>query len=184
LPPRLDRQGARPPVGPTSSYCQDSGKQQRAFAPRQRRCLLKGCEARFRAAHPLARYCSETCQQAARRWTLWRANRRYRRSAPGKTCRREQCRRRRERCRRLESRSTAGEAMREGYQEAAAEKNFSCSRPGCYECFTSDPRSPLKKFCNHVCRRALRHVLLREARWRRRFARAFRFPPPPFPRRC
>lgn len=171
-------------MGPTSAYSPPSGKQHRASTPRQRRCLLKGCEARFRAAHPLARYCSEDCQQAARRWSVWRANRRYRRSEQGKACRREQCRRRRQRCRERESRSAACDAEREGYQEADAEKKISCSRPGCYECFAPDPRSPLQKFCSRVCYRALRRVLLREARWRRRFARSARSRSRPISRRC
>lgn len=145
--------------------------------PRQRRCLLKGCEARFRAAHPLARYCSEDCQQAARRWSLWRANRRYRRSEQGKACRREQCRRRRQRCREREYHRAARHAGCEGYQDLDAEKKIPCLRPGCYERFATSARSPLKKFCSHACRRALRRVLLREARWRRRFARGGRSRP-------
>jgi hypothetical protein len=171
-------------VGPTSAYSEDAGKQHRVSAPRQRRCLLKGCEAWFRARHPLTRYCSTSCGQAARRWTQWRANRRYRQTAQGKACRREQCRRRRERCRRRENGLAAGTAGREGYQEAGAEKKISCTRPGCYECFAPDLRSPLKKFCNHACWRALRRVLLREARWRRRFARLAYSLPPPFPGGC
>ncbi len=167
MPPRLDRQGAKPPVGPTSFYWEASGMQHRAPAPRRRRCLLKGCEAWFRGGHPLARYCSEACRKAARRWTQWRANRRYRRSEEGKACRCEQSRRRRKRRRQPERESPARDAT-EGYQEAAAAEKSSCSRPGCYQCFPKTSRSPLQKFCSHVCRRALRRVLEREARWRRR----------------
>ncbi len=160
--------GARPPVGPTSAYSKDSVKQHRVAIPRQRRCLLKGCEAWFRSVHPLARYCSGTCQKAARRWTQCRANRRYRRSEQGKECRREQCQRRRQR----DNSSTTDEAMgREGYQEADEQKKLCCSRPGCYEYFAAAPRSPLKKFCSRLCCRALRRVLQREARWRGRWER-------------
>jgi len=168
LPPRLDRQGAPPPVGPRPAYSTDAAQQECGPSPRHRQCLLKGCEAWFRSVHPLARYCSESCQRAARHWSQWRANRRYRRSEQGKACRREQCRRRRERCREPNERPTCEAAEREGYQEAEAQKKISCSRPGCYECFAETPRSPLKKFCSHVCRRALRRVREREARWRRR----------------
>lgn len=171
MPPRLDLQGARSPVGPTSAYSPPREKQHCASRPRQRRCLLKGCEASFGASHPLARYCSEACQQAARRWTRWRANRRYRRSEQGKACRREQCRRRRQRCRDRESRLAAADAGGEGYQEAGGAEKTSCSRPGCYECFAPSARSPLKKFCSRSCYQALRRVLLREARWRRRLVR-------------
>ena len=188
MPPRLDRQGATPPVGPTSAYSPNAEKQHRT-SPRRRLCLLKGCAGWFRPVHPLARYCSGVCRQAARRWTLWRANRRYRRSEQGKACRREQCRRRRERCPPRDGRSTCEamgcEAMGcEGYQEADAEKKISCSRPGCYACFDAEPRSPLKKFCSRVCRRALRRVLEREARWLRWFARLVSSRSPTLSRGC
>ncbi len=170
MPPRLDRRGATPPVGPLSAYSGNSQKQHHTSTPRRRWCLLKGCTEWFRPVHPLRRYCSGACQRAARRWTRWRANRRYRRSEQGKACRREQCRRRRERCRERDGRPSDQSKQREGYQEAEADKKVTCSRPGCYVCFAEAPRSPLKKFCSHVCRRALRRVLQREARWLRRFA--------------
>ena len=47
-------------------------------------------------------------------------------------------------------------------------KNFAeylCSRPGCYELFSLEPRAPHKKFCSPLCRNALRRVLQREAYW-------------------
>ena len=176
MPPRLDLQGASSPVGPIPAYSHPLAKQAR---PRRRRCLLKGCEAWFRSLCPSARYCSEGCRCAARRWSQWRANRRYRQSEQGKACRRQQCRRRRERCR--ESPSPTGEATpREGYQEAASREKTACSRPGCYECFTATTRSPLQKFCSRLCRQALHRVIEREARWRRRMElrlRSLRAPP-------
>jgi hypothetical protein len=43
-----------------------------------------------------------------------------------------------------------------------------CSRPGCYELFAPERRSPLKKFCSCLCRMALHRVLERERRWARR----------------
>ena len=48
--------------------CRKSGARQGARRPRQRRCLLKGCEKPFRPTHPQARYCSPECRAAARRW--------------------------------------------------------------------------------------------------------------------
>ena len=45
---------------------------------RPRRCLLKGCERLFWPRHPQSRYCSEACQQAARRWRRWQASQQYR----------------------------------------------------------------------------------------------------------
>ena len=64
---------------------------------RCRRCLLKGCEAAFRPHHPLSRYCSAACRQAARAWSRWWAAFHYRASEHGKARRAEQARRRRER---------------------------------------------------------------------------------------
>ena len=167
MPPRLDLQGVSSPVGPIPAYSNQLVRQAR---PRRRRCLLKGCEAWFRSLHPSARYCSDGCRCAARRWSQWRANRRYRQSEQGQACRRQQSRRRRERCRQRASPSPASEAApREGYQEAASREKTSCSRPGCYKCFATSSRSPQQKFCSRLCRQALRCVLQREARWRRWF---------------
>ena len=164
-------------MGPIPAYSSQLVKQ---AWPRRRRCLLKGCEVWFRSLYPSARYCSDGCRCAARRWSQWRANRRYRHTEPGKACRRQQCRRRRERCRQRESPSAAGEAAsREGYQEAASREKTSCSRPGCYECFTVRSRSPLQKFCSRLCRQALRRVIEREARWRRRLVERLQSLRPP-----
>jgi hypothetical protein len=158
-------------VGPTSAYSGGYPRQERAASPRRRRCLLKGCEAWFRSSHPLARYCSSTCSRAARRWSQWRANCRYRQSEQGKEHRRQQCQRRRERqC--LKDDASGNEpgasCEREGYHKADEHEKVPCHRPGCYECFAPTARSPLKKFCSPLCRQALRRVLEREARWRRR----------------
>jgi hypothetical protein len=43
-----------------------------------------------------------------------------------------------------------------------------CDRPGCYESFKRNRRSPLQRFCSHDCRRALERVLERERRWSER----------------
>jgi hypothetical protein len=43
-----------------------------------------------------------------------------------------------------------------------------CQRPGCYELFLVQPRSPGQRFCSCPCRQALRRVLDREAKWRQR----------------
>jgi hypothetical protein len=42
-----------------------------------------------------------------------------------------------------------------------------CDRPGCYEVFVRQRRSPLQRFCSHACRRAMERVWERERRWRR-----------------
>ena len=44
-----------------------------------------------------------------------------------------------------------------------------CDRPGCYEPFEVSKRSPLQRFCSAPCRRSMRVVRLREARWRERW---------------
>jgi len=137
---------------------------------RARICLLKGCEKWFSPSHPLSRYCSEACAEAARRWSRRRAARRYRASERGKQRRRQQSCRYRERVRRRQEEALSRPAAGEGHQEAANSGKICCSRPGCYELFLPERRSPLKKFCCALCREALRRVRQREARWRRRFS--------------
>jgi hypothetical protein len=159
--------GAVPPLGPTPEYPRSSSRQAPACC-RQRHCLLKGCERPFRSQHPLARYCSTACRQAARRWSRWRANKRYRASDQGQSHRREQSRRWRSLAQKRHSREPADQSPCEGYHKAAAAGDFCCSRPGCYECFTRNSRSPLQRFCSFLCRRALCRVLQRESRWLRR----------------
>jgi hypothetical protein len=44
--------------------------------------------------------------------------------------------------------------------------DYSCDRPGCYESFVLQRRSPLQHFCSHDCRRALERVQDREQRWK------------------
>jgi hypothetical protein len=168
--------GARPPVGP-SEYLpsETAGQPPRCYA---RTCLLKGCEQSFQPAHPLQGYCSQACQQAARRWRRWQAARRYRATAPGQQQRREQSRRYRERQRARQATVTAEAVLtaavaeeREGQRYEHIWEDFStrpCQRPGCYELFVFGPHEPPQRFCCSACRRALRRVLEREARWRRR----------------
>jgi len=154
---------------------------------------LKGCEQPFQPKHPQARYCSEACRQAARRWRAWRGRQRYGATERGKACRRDQSRRYRERVRHrgpcgceveaeastgscaccreqraeAEAADSAVPAGREGQRPADFPKKSSCGRPGCYTCFDPHPRSPLQRFCSSLCRLALQRVLEREARWRR-----------------
>jgi hypothetical protein len=65
--------------------------------PRTRLCLLKGCERRYRPRRGLQRYCSYHCREAARAWSLWKAQERYRATAGGREKRRAQSQRYRER---------------------------------------------------------------------------------------
>lgn len=134
---------------------------------RERQCLLKGCDQPFRAKHPLARYCSGECRREARRWQRWKARLRYRSSPRGRGKRRDQSRRRRERLERARDRETISEP-RVGDPKHCPRGFSCCDRPGCYECFAPSARSPLRRFCSPNCRRALRRVTLREARYRRR----------------
>ena len=143
-----------------------------ARRPRRRQCLLKRCEVRFAPVHALSRYCSEACRKAACRWSRWRAARRYRSTEAGRRVRREQARRYRERVRERqqhtsETASAGPDDACEGHQYQTDSKKIACSRPGCYELFAAQSRSPLKKFCTALCRQALRRVLRREAVWLR-----------------
>jgi hypothetical protein len=65
--------------------------------PRVRRCLLKGCEQHFHPRQARQRYCSERCREAARVWSRWKAQHRYRATEPGQQKRNGQSRRYRER---------------------------------------------------------------------------------------
>ena len=67
--------------------------------PRTRRCLLKGCHSRYRPPQARQRYCSPRCREAARRWSRWKAQEKYRGTPAGKQKRNRQCRRYRERVR-------------------------------------------------------------------------------------
>jgi hypothetical protein len=69
-----------PTENPTShSENQETGRRKRmARRPRTRRCLLKGCERRFRPRQARQRYCSSGCREAARRWSRRKAQGKYR----------------------------------------------------------------------------------------------------------
>lgn len=144
-----------------------SPQQQVPGHARARLCLLKGCEKWFSPLHPLSRYCSEGCVRAARLWSRRQAAQRYRASQRGKECRRQQSCRYRERVPQRQGAAQPPSMVGEGHQGADDPEKIPCSRPGCYEVFPPDRRSPLKKFCCALCREALRRVRQREARWRR-----------------
>ena len=107
---------------------------------------------------------------AARLWSRRQAAERYRASAEGKERRRQQSCRYRERVRQRQEAAQPPPVASEGHQEADDSEKILCSRPGCYERFSAERRSPLKKFCCALCRAALRRVRQREARWQRRFS--------------
>jgi len=87
-----------PPESPTArSKNQEAGRRNRLpRRPRMRSCLLKGCEQRFHPRQARQRYCSEGCREAARKWSRWKGQQRYRASAAGKQKRKGQSRRYRE----------------------------------------------------------------------------------------
>jgi len=85
----------------------------RTRRPRVRRCLLKGCERKFRPKHPWSRYCGDDCRGKARRWSRWKAQQRYRATGLGKQQRRAQGCRHRERIRtRKPAKSATNETAR------------------------------------------------------------------------
>jgi hypothetical protein len=92
-----------PPESPTAGpENQEAGRRKRwprraRGVPRARRCLLKGCEQRFHPRQVCQRYCSERCREAARKWSRWKAQVRYRETAAGQQKRNHQSRRYRER---------------------------------------------------------------------------------------
>ena len=55
---------------------------------------------------------------------------------------------------------------RVGDPQTPAAKKSCCHRPGCYERFLPDPRTPHQKYCSPECAKAMRRVLVREKRYR------------------
>jgi hypothetical protein len=142
--------------------------------PRTRCCLLKGCEQRFRPRQAGQRYCSAGCRAAARVWSWWKARQAYRATPAGKEKRNGQSRRYRERLR--NGKSSDPEVVG-GAPRVITRKFFfaaCCDRPGCYEGFVQQRRSPLQRFCSHQCRRAMERVWERERRWQAARAQARR----------
>jgi len=89
-----------PPKSPTGHSENQEGRRKRlARRPRARLCLLKGCEKRFQPRQARQRYCCARCREAARKWSRWKAQERYRETAAGKQRRNGQSRRYRERVR-------------------------------------------------------------------------------------
>jgi hypothetical protein len=90
-----------PPESPTGHPENQEGRPRRSSRrPRTRLCLLKGCEQRFHPRQARQRYCSERCREAARKWSRFKAQERYRKTTAGQQKRNGQSRRYRERVRR------------------------------------------------------------------------------------
>ena len=89
-----------PSESPTGYPENQEGRRKRlAHRPRTRLCLLKGCEQRFHPQQWRQRYCSKRCGKAARTWSRWKAQQRYRKTRAGKQKRNGQSRLYRERVR-------------------------------------------------------------------------------------
>jgi hypothetical protein len=87
-----------PPESARGQFENQEGRRKRlARRPRIRCCLLKGCEQYFHPRQARQRYCSQRCREAARKWSRWKAQGRYRETAAGQEKRNGQCRRYRER---------------------------------------------------------------------------------------
>jgi len=87
-----------PSESPTAHPENQEGRTKRLLRrPRRRSCLLKGCEQRFHPRQARQRYCGEGCRDAARKWSQWKAQQRYRATTAGKRQRNGQSRRYRER---------------------------------------------------------------------------------------
>ena len=90
-----------PPESPTRPRKnQATGRRKRSSRqPRSRQCLLKDCDQHFHPQQARQRYCSAECRTAARKWSKWKAQRRYRATKSGQAKRSDQSRRYRERVR-------------------------------------------------------------------------------------
>ena len=87
-----------PPENLTDHPENQAGRRKRPVRrPRARCCLLKGCDQSFHPRQTNQRYCSAECRKAARKWSRWKAQQRYRATKSGKAKRTDQSRRYRER---------------------------------------------------------------------------------------
>ena len=102
---------------------QEGGRRKRLpRRSRMRRCLLKGCEQRFHPRRARQRYCSDGCRKAARKWSQWKAQERYRESAAGQQKRNDQSRRYRERVK--DRKPAEPEAVSEAARVITTEHSF------------------------------------------------------------
>lgn len=102
-----------PPNRQTNQERNHRTAKRHARRPRRRRCLLKGCERQFRPQHPWSRYCGADCRSKARRWSRWKAQKRYRATGSGKRQRKAQsCRYRERACARKRAKPAASEHAR------------------------------------------------------------------------
>ena len=173
LPSETDRLGVRAPLGLLKDERHLAAGQVRGRPARRRRCLLKGCEREFEPRRVQARYCSEACRSAACRWRRWQAAWRWRKTAQGQACRREQsCRHRKRISERRQAEALAADSAIEepgvGQRPAPVGEKTCCHRPGCYVLYIVSRRSPSQRYCSCSCRQALRRVMQRERRWGRR----------------
>lgn len=184
-PPGLSRRERSPPMSFLDCTHRKSRRagRRRIPRPRRRRCLLKGCERRFRPQRAQERYCSLECRLAARKWAVWKNQRKYRATAAGRAKRNGQSRRYRERVASRKATPEEPEAPAEPAEppskgcEGHHSKIFfdhSCDRPGCYNGLVRTRRSPAQRFCSHACRRAMERVWQREQRWRLSIKRQWR----------
>ena len=156
---------------PTDKHRKQHGRprrpaKRRARRPRQRKCLLKGCEQRFHPRNSRQRYCSPRCREEARTWSRWRAQQRYRATATG------QAETQRPKPAlpgtgpKPENRSARGGCHgREGNHRqlfsGLVATGQAATKPS-----PQQRRSPLQHFCSHACRQALKRVRQRERRWK------------------
>jgi hypothetical protein len=73
-----------PPESPTRPRKNQATGRRKCRARRPRRCLLKECEQHFHPRRARQRYCSEHCRNAARKWSRWKAQQKYRTTDGGK----------------------------------------------------------------------------------------------------
>jgi hypothetical protein len=112
-----------PPESRTGHPENQEGRPKRlARRSRTRCCLLKGCEQRFHPRQARQRYCSDGCRKAARKWSRWKAQERYRESAAGQQKRNDQSRRYRERVK--DRKSAEPEAVSEAARVITTEHSF------------------------------------------------------------
>lgn len=143
-----------------------------------RLCFRKNCGNCFRPNCWNQRYCQQPhCLREVRRWFAAKRQRRRRASAIHRQQHAQAERQRRiQRKQQVDSQVTtvAANQPRRAWSRSKIFHEDFCDRPGCYEARRTSPRAPAK-YCGDDCRQAVRRVLDRERKWKRRNTYAGRY---------
>jgi hypothetical protein len=137
----------------------------RCRRPRMRVCLRKGCGCKYQPRRWNQHYCQDPeCLRLVRRWQAARRQAERRQDDAVKAQHAEAERARRQRTTSSPQAPKPPEiASARGHAANIFSRTPLCARPGCHE-----PPVKSGRYCCLACRQAVRRVLDRERKWRRR----------------